>query len=45
MVVVVEVIVVTTTKATPWNFDTKGRVRLSLCAALGVFAFLYFKFA
>ena len=44
MVVVVEVIVVTTTKAKPWNFDTRSRVRLSLCAALGVFAFPYLKF-
>ena len=45
LVVVVEVIVVTTTKVTPWNFDTRSRVRLRLCAALGVFAFLWLKFA
>ena len=45
LVVVVEVVVVVTTTATSWNFDTRSRVRLSLCAALGVFAFIYQKFA
>jgi len=45
LVVVVEMVVVATTTATPWNFDTRSRVRLPLCAALGVFAFMYFKFA
>ena len=45
LVVVIEAVVVATTTATPWNFDTRSRVRLSLCAALGVFAFMYFKFA
>ena len=43
--VVIEAVVVATTTATPWNFDTRSRVRLPLCAALGVFAFMYFKFA
>ena len=45
MVVVIEAVVVATTTATPWNFDTRSRVRLPICAALGVFAFMYFKFA
>ena len=44
LVVVIEAVVVATTTATPWNFDTRSRVRLRLCAALGVFAFMYFKF-
>ena len=42
MVVVIEAVVVATTTATPWNFDTRSRVRLPLCAALRVFAFMYF---
>ena len=45
MVVVDEVVVVATTTATHWNFDTRSKVRLRLCAALGVFAFLYLKVA
>ena len=45
LVVVVEVVVVGTSTATPWNFDTRTKVRLRLCAALGVFAFIYQKFA
>ena len=45
MVVVVEAVVVATTTATPRNFDTRSRVHLLLCAALGDFAFMYFKFA
>jgi hypothetical protein len=45
LVVVDEVVVVATTTATPWNFDTKTKVRLSLCAAFSVFAFIYLKFA
>ena len=45
MVVVIEVVVVVaTTTATPWNFDTRTKDRLSLCAALGIFAFMYLKF-
>ena len=43
--VVVEMVVVATTTETPWNFDTRTKVRLRLCAALGVVAFMYFKFA
>ena len=46
LVVVIEVVVVVaTTTATPWNFDTRTKDRLSLCAALGIFAFMYLKFA
>ena len=46
LVVVIEVVVVVaTTTATSWNFDTRTKDRLSLCAALGIFAFMYLKFA
>ena len=44
LVVVIEVVAVATTTATPWNFDTRTKDRLSLCAALGIFAFMYLKF-
>ena len=44
MVVVLEVIVVTTTAATPWNFDTRAKVRRSLGAVLGALAVMCLKF-